>query len=48
MRRELQVNDMDGGFVIFGIGIDVKGLLCRVIVGFLLKTLQISESASFS
>lgn len=46
VRKELQVkedavNDMDGGFVIFGIGIDVKGLLYRVIVRFLLKTVQI-------
>lgn len=53
MVRELKVknddvDDLDSEFMILGIGINVKGLLYGVIVQFLLRTLQISESASFS
>ena len=53
MVRELKVkkddvDDLDSEFRILGIGINVKRLLCGVIVQFLLRTLQILESASFS
>lgn len=53
MVRELKVknddvDDLDSELRILRIGSNVKGLLYGMIVQFLLTTLQISESASFS